>query len=455
MFSQLTERMTKVIKTLTGQSRLTEDNIKQALREVRIALLEADVALPVIKAFLEPVQQQALGHEVLGKINPGQLFIKIVNDELIKLMGSANEALQLNTQPPAIILMAGLQGSGKTTSSAKLAYYLKNQAHKNVMLASTDIYRPAAIQQLEILAQQIGVKFFPSNDQQSPILIAKNACLAAKQQIIDVLIIDTAGRLHINTDMMDEIKAIHATTQPIETLFVIDSMTGQDAAKTAQAFHSALPLTGVILSKTDGDARGGAALSVRYLTGKPIKFIGIGEKIDALAPFHPERMASRILGMGDILSLVEQAQQVIDQKTAQKMAKKLQKGHFDLTDYRQQLSQMGKMGGISNLLEKLPTGLPQGLTANLNDKMFIQASAIIDSMTPKERSYPDIIRGGRKKRIAAGSGTTIQDVNRMLKQFYQMQKMMKKIGSKGGMSGMMRHLKQMLPKGFSPSQTLK
>jgi signal recognition particle subunit SRP54 len=454
MFSNLTQSISKVIKNISGKGKLTEDNIKDALREVRIALLEADVALPVIKQFLEEVQKAALGQDVLVSLNPEQVFVKVVNDELVKVMGETNAELQLNTQPPAVILMAGLQGSGKTTTVAKLSKFLKENQKKIVMVASTDIYRPAAISQLETLSKQIDVKFFPSNIHQKPVDIAKEAIKAAKQQIIDVLIIDTAGRLHIDEEMMGEIKAIHQAIDPIETLFVVDSMTGQDAANTAKAFNETLPLTGVILTKTDGDARGGAALSIRYITGKPIKFIGVGEKIDALQPFFPDRIASRILGMGDILTLVEEAQSKIDEQEAKKMAKKMQKGHFDLEDYRNQLSQMGKMGGVANLLDKLPgmNGLPTGLKDKVNDSMFIQIGAIIDSMTRKERRYPDIIRGSRKIRIAKGSGTQIQDVNRVLKQFYQMQKMMKKMGSKGGMLKMMRGLKGMLPPGMLPPE---
>lgn len=452
MFSQLTDRITKVIKNISGKGKLTEENIKDALREVRMALLEADVALPVIKQFLEEIQATALGQEVLTSLDPGQVFVKIVHDELIKVMGEINESLNLNAQPPVIILMAGLQGSGKTTTAAKLAKWLKDNQKKSVMLASTDIYRPAAIHQLETLSKQIEVSFFPSDISQKPVDIAKEAVRAAKQQVVDVLILDTAGRLHIDDDMMAEIKAIHAVTMPVETLFVVDSMTGQDAANTAKAFNTALPLTGVILTKADGDARGGAALSIRYITDKPIKFIGVGEKIEALQPFYPDRIASRILGMGDILTLVEEAKTKIDEKEAKKMAKKMQKGHFDLEDYRNQLSQMGKMGGVASLMDKLPGmgALPSGMKDKVNDKMFVQIGAIIDSMTRKERRYPDIIRGSRKRRIAMGSGTQIQDVNRVLKQFYQMQKMMKKMSSKGGMLKMMRNLKNILPAGSLP-----
>jgi len=450
MFSQLTDRVTKVIKNISGQGKLTESNIKDALREVRIALLEADVAMPVIKKFLEEIQQQAVGQEVLVSLNASQVFIKIVNDELIKIMGEVNESLNLAAQPPVVILMAGLQGSGKTTTVGKLAKFLKENQKKTVMVASCDIYRPAAIHQLEVLANQIDVKFFQSHAHQKPVDIAKGAVKAARQSVVDVLIIDTAGRLHIDEAMMDEIKNIHAVVNPTETLFVVDSMTGQDAANTAKIFNEALPLTGVILTKTDGDARGGAALSIRYITGKPIKFLGVGEKIDALSPFYPDRIASRILGMGDILSLVEEAHEKIDKKDAERLAKKMQKGHFDLEDYRDQLAQMSKMGGVASLLDKLPgiSGLPGNLKDKVNDKTFTQVTAIINSMTPRERRYPDLIRGGRKIRIAKGSGTQIQEVNKVLKQFYMMQKMMKKMGNKAGMFKMMKNLKHMLPGGF-------
>jgi signal recognition particle subunit SRP54 len=452
MFSQLSERITKVIKNISGQGKLTEENIKDALREVRIALLEADVALPVVKQFLQEVQTQALGADVLVKLNPEQVFIKIVHDELIKIMGEVNETLNLNTQPPAVILMAGLQGSGKTTTCAKLAKFLQESLNKNVMLASTDIYRPAAIHQLETLAGQINAKFFPSNIHQKPVDIAKSALENARKNVVDVLILDTAGRLHIDDEMMLEIKQIHAAVLPIETLFVVDSMTGQDCANTAKAFDEALPLTGIILTKTDGDARGGGALSIRYITNKPIKFMGTGEKIDALQPFYPDRVASRILGMGDILTLVEEVQKKADKKESEKLAKKIQLGKFDLEDYRNQLSQMNNMGGVAGLLDKLPgmSGLPAGLKDKVNDKMFIQIGAIIDSMTPKEKRYPDIIRGSRKKRIALGSGTQIQDVNRVLKQYDKMRTMMKKMSNKGGMLKMMRNLKNMLPPGSFP-----
>lgn len=452
MFTNLSERLTRVLKNLSGKGRITEDNIKETLRDVRMALLEADVALPVVKEFTEHVQVKAIGSDVMTSLTPGQALIKIVRDELVILMGEQNDQLNLQTQPPAIILMAGLQGSGKTTTVAKLARRLKNEG-KTVLLVSCDIYRPAAIQQLETLAKSIGVEFFLSAAHQDPVEIAKNAIAEAKSKVIDVVIIDTAGRLHIDTEMMSEIKRLHAAVNPIETLFVVDSMTGQDAANTAKAFNEALPLTGVILTKTDGDARGGAALSIRQITGKPIKFLGIGEKIDALEPFHPDRIASRILGMGDVLTLIEDAERNIDKEKAEKFAKKLKKGKmFDLEDFRDQIKQVGKMGGIMGIVGKLPGmgNLPQAAKDKLNDKMFVEIEAIINSMTPKERRKPDIINGSRKRRIAMGSGTDIQAVNRLLKQFTQMQKMMKKVSKQGGLLKLMRGMQGKLPPGMLP-----
>lgn len=449
MFNHLSERLNKVIKNLTGQGRLTEDNIKDTMRDIRIALLEADVALPVAKAFIEDTQAKALGEEVMTSLTPGQVLIKIVHQELVKVMGDYNEGLSLNTQPPAVILMAGLQGSGKTTTTAKLARLLKEDHKKSVMVTSTDVYRPAAIDQLATLAKQLDIAFYPSETSQDPVEITKNALQAAKNQVMDVLIIDTAGRLHIDDEMMAEIKRIHTAANPIETLFVVDSMTGQDAANTAKAFHDALPLTGVVLTKADGDARGGAALSIRHLTGKPIKFIGVGEKIDALEPFHPERIASRILGMGDILSLVEQAERHLDKKEAEKLVKKVKTGRFDLESFREQLKQIHKMGGVMGIMSKLPgvNQLPQTVRDQFNDKKLVQIEAMINSMTKKERRFPDHIKNSHKRRIAAGSGTTIQDVNQLLKQFDQMQKMMKKMSKKGGMMKLMRGMQGKFPFG--------
>lgn len=448
MFDSLASRLNKTIKNLTGRGRLTESNIQESLDEVRKALLEADVALPVVDSFIGDVRVKALGQDVLESLKPGDLLIKIVYDELVQVMGQINETLNLAATPPAVILMAGLQGSGKTTTVAKLAKLLQEQHHKKVLVTSADIYRPAAIEQLGTLASTIGAQYFPSSSDQNPVTIAKNAISEAKRNAADVVIIDTAGRLHIDAEMMAEIKAIHAATQPIETLFVVDSMTGQDAATTAKAFHETVPLTGIILTKTDGDARGGAALSVRSVTGKPIKFIGTGEKIDGLEAFYPDRIASRILGMGDILTLVEEAQRKIDHKQAEKVAKKIKKGHgFDLEDFRAQLQEMRKMGGMSALLSKLPGvgNLPAAAKSGLDDKLLVKMEAIINSMTKKERRFPAIIKGSQKRRIAGGSGTEVQDINRVLKQFMQMQKMMKKLKG-GGMSQMMRRMQGMMPR---------
>lgn len=450
MFDNLTERLTHTIKRLRGQGRLSEDNIKEALREVRVALLEADVALPVVKEFVDKVRARAIGQEVLQSLTPGQALVKIVNDELVSIMGEACDGLQLNVQPPAVVLMAGLQGSGKTTSTAKLARWLKEREKKSVLVASCDVYRPAAIDQLKTLAGEVETEFFPSDPGQKPVEIAAQALDYARKKHLDVLIIDTAGRLHIDADMMEEIRAIHAAVNPVETLFVVDSMTGQDAANTARVFNDALPLTGVILTKADGDARGGAALSIRSITGRPIKFLGMGEKTAALEPFHPDRVASRILGMGDVLSLVEEAERKIDRSKAEKLAGKLGKGkRFDLEDFHDQLEQMMGMGGLSSLMDKLPGmgQLPTEVRNQVNDGEMQRMLAIIRSMTMKERQFPDIIKGSRRRRIAAGSGTRIQDVNRLLKQFMQMQKMMKKM-SKGGMKNMMRGLKGRMPQGF-------
>lgn len=450
MFENLTERLSKTLRNISGRGRLTEDNIKDTLREVRMALLEADVALPVVKEFVSRVKERAVGQEVNKSLSPGQAFIKIVQGELIAVMGEANESLDLATQPPAVILMAGLQGAGKTTSVAKLAKYLKERLKKKVLVVSADVYRPAAIKQLQTLAADIGVEFFPSTAEQKPVAIAEAAITHARKQFFDVLIVDTAGRLHVDADMMAEIQHLHQSVKPIETLFVVDAMTGQDAANTARAFSEALPLTGVILTKADGDARGGAALSVRHITGKPIKFIGIGEKTDALEPFHPDRIASRILGMGDMLSLIEEMERKVDKDKAAKLAQKFQKGKgFDLEDFREQLAQMRDMGGMMGMLDKLPgvANLPDDVKDKMDDKLVHRMEAIISSMTPAERRNPDIIKGARKRRIAAGSGTQIQDVNRLLKQFDQMQRMMKKISGKGGLRKLMGGMKGMMPPG--------
>ena len=449
MFENLTERLSKTLKNISGKGRLTEDNIKETLREVRMALLEADVALPVVRDFIAQVKTRAVGTEVTKSLNPGQVFIKIVQSELESVMGQVNESLDLTAQPPAVVLMAGLQGAGKTTSVGKLAALLKQRDKKKVLVVSADVYRPAAIKQLETLASDVGVEFFPSSIEQKPIDIVEGAIEFAKKQFFDVLLVDTAGRLHVDSEMMGEIQALHKAIQPVETLFVVDAMTGQDAANTAKAFNDALPLTGVILTKADGDARGGAALSVRHITGKPIKFLGMGEKLDALEAFHPDRVASRILGMGDVLSLIEEVERKVDKQKAQKLAKKVQKGKgFDLQDFKEQLEQMRNMGGMMSLMDKLPGAgnMSAQIKDKANDKSFNQMEAIINSMTPGERARPDVIKGSRKRRIAAGSGTQIQDVNRLLKQFTQMQKMMKKM-SGGGMKKMMRNMKGMMPPG--------
>jgi len=450
MFDNLTERLTHSLKKIRGQGRLTENNIQDTLREVRMALLEADVALPVVKDFIEHVKTRALGQEVQSSLTPGQALVKIVNEELIAIMGSAHERLNLAMQPPAVILMAGLQGAGKTTTVAKLARWLKENERKSVVVASADVYRPAAIDQLQTLAAEVGADFFPSDPTQNPVDIARNAVEHARKKYKDVVIIDTAGRLHIDDEMMEEIKQIHSVVKPIETLFVVDSMTGQDAANTAKAFGDALTLTGVVLTKTDGDARGGAALSVRHITGKPIKFLGVGEKTAALERFHPDRIASRILGMGDVLSLIEEAERKIDKTKAEKLVKKIQKGKsFDLNDYRDQLLQLKNLGGVAAMLDKLPgmANIPQHVKEKVNDKEMIQQIAIIGSMTKQERAFPDVINNSRKQRIAKGSGTDMQDINRLLKQYDQMQKMMKKF-KKGNLVNMLRGMKGNLGRGM-------
>jgi signal recognition particle subunit SRP54 len=449
MFESLSDRLSLSLKKISGKASLTEKNIEETLREVRMALLEADVALPVVKEFVELVKGRALGKEVASSLNPGQQFLKIVQAELEAVMGNNNESLNLAQQPPAIILMAGLQGAGKTTSAAKLSRYLSDREKKKVMVVSADVYRPAAIEQLKTLAGEVGAEFFPSSVNEKPVAIVKAAIAAAKTQFIDVLIIDTAGRLAIDDDMMAEIKEIHAAANPVETLFVIDAMIGQDAVNTAKAFNEALPLTGVILTKVDGDARGGAALSVRHITGKPIKFLGVGEKVDALEPFHPERIASRILGMGDMLSLIEDVERKVDKKKAERLAKKVLKGKgFDLEDLREQLQQMKSMGGMAGLMDKLPGMGSMGQMAQQPEvaNQFGRMECIIDSMTPKERANPDILNGSRKRRITVGSGTSIQDLNRLLKQHKQMGKMMKKMKGKG-MQNMMRGMGGMMPSG--------
>ncbi len=452
MFENLTDRLSNTLKSLRGQGRLSEENIQDSLREVRQALLEADVALPVVREFIDKVREKALGKEVIGSLSPGQALVKVVNDELVAVMGHQHDALDLNQKPPVTILMAGLQGAGKTTTVAKLARRLIEVDKKTVMVASADIYRPAAIDQLETLAHEVNAVFHPSDIKQKPVDIARAALQSARKQSADVLILDTAGRLAIDQQMMDEIKSLHDAVKPSETLFVVDSMTGQDAANTAKAFGEALPLTGVVLTKTDGDARGGAALSVRYITGKPIKYIGSGEKTDKLEAFHPDRMASRILGMGDILSLVEQAHEKVDQDKAKKLVQKVKKGKgFDLEDLRDQFVQMDKMGGLGSLIDKLPgmgSGMSQAMQNPAHNRQMKRMVAIIDSMTPQERRRPEIINGSRKRRVAGGSGTQIQDVNRLLKQHKQMQRMMKKMGSKGGMANMMRGLKGKMPPGM-------
>ena len=445
MFKNLSDRLTSTLDKVKGSGRLTEENIYDALRDVRMALLEADVALPVVKEFIAEIKKEALGKEILTSLTPGQAFIGLVKKHLEVLMGEKNEVLDLKAKAPVVILMAGLQGSGKTTTTGKLAKFLIESQKKKVMAVSTDIYRPAAIDQLNTLCQENGIDFFPSNTNQKPVNIAKDALSEAKKSLCDVLIVDTAGRLHIDEDMMDEISKLHKAINPTETLFVVDSMTGQDAANTAKAFGDTLPLTGVVLTKADGDSRGGAALSVRKITGKPIKFLGVGEKSDALEAFHPDRMASRILGMGDVLSLIEEAEQRIDKKKTDRLVSKIKKGKaFDLEDFMGQLQQMKKMGGVGSIVDKLPgvnSGMAEGIKDKVNNKMFLKMEAVIQSMTKQERGKPEIIKSTRKRRIAAGSGTQIQDVNRLLKQFQQMQKMMKKMKGKGGMGKMMGMMK--------------
>lgn len=456
MFDSLSQRLSSTIQRLRGRARLTEENIREAVREVRVALLEADVALPVVQALIQRIKVRAVGQDVMKSLTPGQALIRVVRDELTAVMGSQSAELNFNVPAPAVILMAGLQGAGKTTTVGKLAKLLKTRHKKKVMVVSADVYRPAAIEQLKTLAEQTGVLFFPSEPSQKPVDIVQAAIADAKKSFVDVLLVDTAGRLAVDEAMMDEIRALHAAVAPVETLFVVDSMTGQDAANTAKAFSEALPLTGVVLTKTDGDARGGAALSVRYITGRPIKFIGTSEKMDGLDVFHPDRVASRILDMGDVLSLVEQVERDVDQEKAAKLVEKMSSGRrFDLNDMRDQLEQMQKMGGIHALMDKLPgmASLPEQVKSQVGGKEVPRMIAIINSMTRKERRNPSLLNGSRRARIAAGSGTTPAQVNLLLKQYQNMEKMMSKLSS-GGIRGALRGIKQMMggrgPGGFPP-----
>jgi len=451
MFETLSERFTDIFKNLRGYGRLTEQNINDGLRDIRIALLEADVALPIVKSFIEDIRVRSLNKEVLTSLTPGQALIKIVNEELIALLGKDNEPLQLNTPPPAVIFLAGLQGAGKTTTCIKLGVFLKEKEKKNVALISSDVYRPGAIKQLQILAKENNLSCLESKESDKPTDIVKIGLETAKRKFFDVLIVDSAGRLHVDNEMMMEIKSLHNILNPIETLFVIDSMMGQDAVNAAAEFNKILPLTGSILTKADGDSRGGAALTVKYVTGKPIKFIGIGERGEDLSQFIPERVASQILGMGDVLTLIEEVEKTADKEKSIKFNRKIKKGKgFSIVDFRDQLKQMTSMGGIGNILDKLPgtNKLPSNLTTQINDREFIKLIAIIDSMTRKERFNPKIINGSRKKRIASGSGTKIQDINKLLKQFNHMQKMMKKFSHKGGLSKALKGMPGGKPPGF-------
>jgi len=446
MFDNLTSRLSGVIKTLRGQARLSESNIHDALREVRVALLEADVALPVVKEFVARVKERALGQQVIGSLTPGQAVVGVVFEELTALLGEANAPLDLATVPPAVVLMAGLQGTGKTTTSGKLARLLREDMRKKVLLVSCDVYRPAAMDQLQTLAEQAGVEFYSTTAERKPVAIAEAALDYARKHYYDVVILDTAGRLAVDQAMMQEIRELHLAVKPIETLFVVDAMQGQDAVNVAKSFADALPLTGVVLTKLDGDARGGAALSVRHVTGKPIKFAGVGEKLANLEPFHPERMASRILGMGDVLGLVEEARRSVNLEEAEKLAKKVKSGRgFDLEDFKAQMQQMRKMGGLGALMDKLPAQLGQlAQGASVDENVINRTIGIINAMTPAERARPEIIKASRKRRVAAGAGVSVQEVNRLLNQFEQMQKMMKMM-SKGGMQKMMRSMRGMLP----------
>ena len=442
MFDKLTERLQGVVENLRGRGRLTEENINDTLRQVRMALLEADVALPVVKGFVDSVRAKVVGLEIEKSLTPGQMLVKVIHDELIALMGAGVRPLNLRAQPPVVVLLAGLQGAGKTTSAAKLAKWLKENERKKVLLASTDVYRPAAILQLERLAQQLNVGFYPSDPKKAPVVLAREALEEARRSLYDVLIVDTAGRLHVDEEMMAEVREIAGAVAPIETLFVVDSMAGQDAVNAARSFGSALTLTGVVLTKTDGDARGGAALSVRQITGQPILFMGTGEKTEALEPFHAERVASRILGMGDVLSLVEDVTRNVDREQAEKLARKLKKGKdFDLEDLHEQLQQVQKMGGIRALMDKLPSNLVgrAGAAAPVGgEKEITRQVAIIRSMTPRERRYPKTIDASRKRRIAAGSGVHVSEVNKLLKNYLQMQKVMKSMSKAGGFGKLMR-----------------
>jgi len=452
MFESLSDRLTRAVRGLAGK-RLTETNIQDALRDVRRSLLEADVALDVVSTFIASVQQRAIGEEVIPSLNAHDAFVKIVHRELVELMGVANDTLDLAAAPPVVVLMAGLQGSGKTTTVAKLARFLRERERKKVAVVSADVYRPAAIDQLQLLADEVQARFISSTPSESPVDIVDRALMDARTQFDDVLIVDTAGRLSIDEEMMAEIALLHGALTPVETLFVVDAMTGQDAALTSKAFDEAIPLTGVILTKADGDARGGAALSIRAVTGKPIKFIGTGEKSDELEAFHPDRVASRILGMGDVLTLIEEVERKVDKKKTSRLARKIKRGRkFDLEDFREQLSQMAQLGGVSNMLDKLPgagtlTSTAQG---QVDDDEFTRLAVMIDSMTVHERRFPDVINGSRKRRIALGSGSQVQDVNRLLKQHKQMQKMMKKVTRRGGMEKMMRGIEQ--PQSARPPQ---
>ena len=452
MFENLSGRFSRIVQQLRGHARLTEDNIASTMRDVRMALLEADVALPVVKAFVEQVEGKALGKEVSGSLTPGQALVKVVQDELVRIMGDGLAELNLSVPPPAVILVAGLQGAGKTTTVAKLGKWCREKHDKSVVVTSCDIYRPAALEQMRVLAGENRLEYFAAGDRQQPVAIAEAALKHARSRFVDVLIVDTAGRLHIDEDMMAEIRNIHQALNPTDTLFLVDSMMGQDAVNAAGAFNDALDLTGVVLTKVDGDARGGAALSVRHVTGKPILFLGAGEKTSALSPFYPDRIASRILGMGDMLSLIEEVEDKADKEKAQKIARKLKKGRgFDLDDFRDQLRQMRNMGGLGGLLDKLPgmQQMPADTMGGLagQERELVRFEAIINSMTPGERRFPAVVNGSRKKRIASGSGTQIQDINRLLKQFGRMQKMMKKLSKKGGMENMMRGLGGNMPRG--------